>query len=94
MGVGACLVALLLTTTASAQTPGGSAYHRAPDAIAKALETPPTPFAAVSPDHRTLAILVRENLQSNANLSKPILRLGATASIVPPTVRPKCACTG
>ncbi|MDQ0837058.1 alpha/beta hydrolase family protein [Sphingomonas faeni] len=77
MRAGACLIALLLTTTAaSAQTPGGTTYHRAPDAIAKALETPPTPGVAVSPDHRTLAILGRENLPSIANLSKPILRLG------------------
>ena len=71
MRAGACLIALLLTTAATAQT-----YHRAPDAIAKALETPPTPGVAVSPDHRTLAILGRENLPSIANLSKPILRLG------------------
>ena len=76
MRAGACLIALLLTTTAYAQSPGGNAYHRAPDAIAKALETPPTPGVAVSPDHRTLAILGRENLPSIANLSKPILRLG------------------
>ena len=69
MRAGACLIALLLTTTAYAQAPGGSAYHRAPDAIAKALEAPPTPGVAVSPDHRTLAILGRENLPSIANLS-------------------------
>ena len=75
MRAGACLIALLLTTTATAQTPG-TPYHRAPDAIAKALETPPTPGVAVSPDHTTLAILGRENLPSIANLSKPILRLG------------------
>jgi hypothetical protein len=42
MRAGACLIALLFTTTAAfAQTPGGNAYHRAPDAIAKTLETPP-----------------------------------------------------
>ena len=76
MRAGVCLIALLLTTTAYAQTPSGSAYQRAPDAIARALETPPTPGVAVSPDHRTLAILGRENLPSIANLSKPILRLG------------------
>jgi dipeptidyl aminopeptidase/acylaminoacyl peptidase len=64
-----------MTTTATAQTPD-SRYHRAPDAIARALETPPTPGVAVSPDRRTLAILSRENLPSIANLSKPILRLG------------------
>ncbi|MEN2785003.1 S9 family peptidase [Sphingomonas qilianensis] len=75
MRAGACLIALLFTTTAMAQTPG-TAYHRAPNAIAKALETPPTPGVAVSPDHRTLAIFGRENLPSIANLSKPILRLG------------------
>ncbi|WP_454280455.1 S9 family peptidase [Sphingomonas sp. Marseille-Q8236] len=74
MRVGVCLVAALLATTAHAQTPG-TGYHRAPDAIAKALETPPTPAVAVSPDHRTLAILGRESLPSIANLSKPILRL-------------------
>jgi len=73
MRVAGCLIALLLTTAATAQTPGG--YHRAPAAIAKALEAPPTPAVAVSPDHRTLAILGRENLPSIANLSKPILRL-------------------
>ena len=76
MRTGACLIALLLATAASAQTPGGTVYHRAPAAIAKALEAPPTPGVAVSPDHRTLAILGRENLPSIANLSKPILRLG------------------
>ncbi|MET0374601.1 MAG: prolyl oligopeptidase family serine peptidase [Rhizorhabdus sp.] len=76
MRAGACLITLLLTTTAYAQTLSGSTYHRAPDAIAKVLETPPTPGVAVSPDHRTLAIFGRENLPSIANLSKPILRLG------------------
>ncbi|KQM62352.1 MULTISPECIES: S9 family peptidase [unclassified Sphingomonas] len=75
MRAGACLIALLLATTAHAQEPA-TGYHRAPDAIAKILETPPTPGVAVSPDHRTLAILGRENLPSIANLSKPILRLG------------------
>ena len=74
MRAGVCLIAFLLATTAAAQTPG-TGYHRAPDAIAKALETPPTPGVAVSPDHRTLAILSRENLPTIANLSKPILRL-------------------
>jgi len=74
MRVGFCLAAVLMATTAHAQTPG-TGYHRAPDAIAKALETPPTPAVAVSPDHRTLAILGRESLPSIANLSKPILRL-------------------
>lgn len=78
MRAGICLIALLLATTASAETPAtpGTPYHRAPDAIAKALEAPPTPSVAVSPDHRTLAILGRENLPTIANLSKPILRLG------------------
>ncbi len=75
MRTGACLIALLLASTATAQTPG-TAYHRAPDAIAKALETPPTPAVGVSPDHRTLAIFGREPLPTIANLSKPILRLG------------------
>ncbi|MEH3041820.1 MAG: prolyl oligopeptidase family serine peptidase [Sphingomonas paucimobilis] len=74
MRAGACLIALLLATTAHAQEPT-TGYHRAPDAIARILETPPTPSVAVSPDHRTLAILGRENLPSIANLSKPILRL-------------------
>ncbi|RSU45918.1 prolyl oligopeptidase family serine peptidase [Sphingomonas sp. S-NIH.Pt15_0812] len=75
MRVGVCLVALLLATTAAAQTPD-TGYHRAPDAIAKVLETPPTPGVALSPDHRTLAVLDRENLPTIANLSKSILRLG------------------
>ncbi|AXJ95580.1 MULTISPECIES: prolyl oligopeptidase family serine peptidase [unclassified Sphingomonas] len=72
------LLPLLLcsTTIAAAQTPAATGYHRAPDAIAKILETPPTPGAAISPDHRTLGIIVREGLPSIANLSKPILRLG------------------
>ena len=70
--------ALLLLATAAplaAAEPGGG-YHRAPDAIARILEAAPTPGVAVSPDHRTLAILGRENLPTIANLSKPILRLG------------------
>ncbi|MEH3159634.1 MAG: prolyl oligopeptidase family serine peptidase [Sphingomonas taxi] len=66
---------LLVTTAAGAQDAAVTGYHRAPAAIAKALETPPTPGVALSPDHRTLAILGRENLPSIANLSKPILRL-------------------
>ena len=74
MRAGACLIALFLSHAATAQTQG-TIYHRAPDAIAKALEAPPTPAVGVSPDHRTLAILGRENLPSIANLSKPILRL-------------------
>jgi len=73
MRAGACLIALL-ATTATAQTPG-SRYHRAPGAIAKALETAPIPAVALSPDHETLAILGRENLPTIANLSRPILRL-------------------
>ncbi|MDY0959635.1 prolyl oligopeptidase family serine peptidase [Sphingomonas sp. CFBP8993] len=87
MLVGTRLVTVLLATTAPllAATPSGAqtaaqppatGYHRAPDAIARALETPPTPAVALSPDHRTMAILGRENLPSIANLSKPILRLG------------------
>ena len=78
MRADACLIAFLFATAATAaaaQVPG-TPYHRAPDAIAKALEAPPTPGVAVSPDHRTLAILGRESLPSIANLSKPILRLG------------------
>ncbi|WP_312490139.1 prolyl oligopeptidase family serine peptidase [Sphingomonas sp.] len=75
MRTGVCLIAVLLASAATAQT-SGTAYHRAPDAIARALETPPTPAVRVSPDHRTLAILGRENLPTIANLSKPILRLG------------------
>lgn len=59
---------------AAADAPGG--YHRAPDAIARILEAAPTPGVVVSPDHRTLAILGRENLPTIANMSKPILRLG------------------
>lgn len=84
MHVGTRLVTILLATTApllaapsGAQTQSpATGYHRAPDAIARALETPPTPAVALSPDHRTMAILGRENLPSIANLSKPILRLG------------------
>ena len=67
-------IALLLSSTALAQTDTG--YHRAPDAIAKILEAAPTPGVSVSPDHRTMAILGRENLPTIANVSKPILRLG------------------
>ncbi len=69
-----CLAALLASSAAWAAEPT-TTYHRAPDAIARILETPPTPAVAVSPDHRTLAILGRENLPLIANLSKPILRL-------------------
>lgn len=68
-------LALLAATPAWSAEPDGG-YHRAPRAIAKILEAPPTPAVAVSPDHRTLAILGRENLPTIANLSKPILRLG------------------
>ena len=69
-------LALLLATTAQAQTPAApTTYHHAPPAIQAILDAPPTPAVAVSPDHRTLAILGRENLPSIANLSRPILRL-------------------
>jgi dipeptidyl aminopeptidase/acylaminoacyl peptidase len=72
------LLTILLASTASAAIAADdpTGYHRAPDAIAQILETPPTPSVAVSPDHRTLALLGRENLPTIANLSKPILRLG------------------
>jgi len=86
MHIGTRLVTVLLATTApvlaaapsgaQTQAPPTTGYHRAPDAIARALETPPTPAVALSPDHHTMAILGRENLPSIANLSKPILRLG------------------
>jgi dipeptidyl aminopeptidase/acylaminoacyl peptidase len=77
MNLRAAAVLLLATATpiAAQEAPSGS-YHRAPAAIAKILETPPTPGVAVSPDHRTLGIVGREGLPSIANLSKPILRLG------------------
>ncbi|MEP9403160.1 prolyl oligopeptidase family serine peptidase [Sphingomonas silueang] len=68
------LLVLLASGSAFAAEPGAT-YHRAPDAIARILEAPPTPSVAVSPDHATLAILGRENLPTIANLSKPILRL-------------------
>lgn len=67
------LLATVVPFTAHAEPSG---YHRAPEAIARILETPPTPSVAVSPDHRTLAILGRENLPTVANMAKPILRLG------------------
>jgi dipeptidyl aminopeptidase/acylaminoacyl peptidase len=70
----AALVATFLTGTAKAQEPAG--YHAAPPAIARILEQPPTPGVSLSPDHKVLAILGRENLPVIANLSKPILRLG------------------
>ncbi len=72
------LLPILLASTATAAIAADdpTGYHRAPDAIAQILETPPTPSVAVSPDHRTLALLGRENLLTIANLSKPILRLG------------------
>lgn len=71
------LLCLLLATAApAAAADAPAAYHRAPDAIARILEAAPTPAVAVSPDHRTLALLGRENLPTIANLSKPILRLG------------------
>ena len=68
------LLALLAATAATAQAPV-TRYHEAPRAIQSILEAPPTPAVSLSPDHRTLAILGRENLPSIANLSKPILRL-------------------
>ncbi|MBM3927569.1 MAG: S9 family peptidase, partial [Sphingomonadales bacterium] len=66
-------LALLMSTSALAQTE--TAYHRAPDAIAKILDAAPTPAVSLSPDRRTMAILGRENLPTIANLSRPILRL-------------------
>lgn len=68
------LLALLMSTASWGAEPADG-YHRAPAAIAKILETAPTPSVSVSPDHRTLAIVGRENLPTIANLSKPILRL-------------------
>jgi dipeptidyl aminopeptidase/acylaminoacyl peptidase len=72
----ASLTLLAVTTAlpALAQTP--ATYHQAPAGIAKILAAAPTPGVLVSPDHRLLAVLGRENLPTIANLSKPILRLG------------------
>lgn len=67
------LLATAVPLPAHTAPPG---YHRAPETIARILETPPMPVVAVSPDHRTLAILGRENLPTVANMAKPILRLG------------------
>ena len=66
--------ALLLAPLLVAAAAPGS-YHRAPAAIQRILEAPPTPVVSVSPDRRTLAIFGRENLPTIANMSKPILRL-------------------
>jgi dipeptidyl aminopeptidase/acylaminoacyl peptidase len=71
----AVLTAALLCGAPAAAAEAESGYHRAPAAIARILAAPPTPGVLVSRDHRTLAILGRENLPSIANLSKPILRL-------------------
>ena len=57
-------LALLMSTSVLAQA--GTGYHRAPDAIAKILEAAPTPAVSLSPDHRTMAILGRENLRAAA----------------------------
>lgn len=70
------LCLLLATAVPALANAEPSGYHRAPEAIARILETPPTPAVAVSPDHRTLAILGRENLPTVPNMAKPILRLG------------------
>ena len=67
---------LLAATAPVAAAEPSTTYHQAPPAIARILEASPTPGVAVSPDHRTLAILGRENLPTIANLSRPILRLG------------------
>ncbi|VVT18809.1 Glutamyl peptidase. Serine peptidase. MEROPS family S09D [Sphingomonas sp. EC-HK361] len=72
--VGVLTLVLTISAAASGEAPS-TGYHRAPAAIAKILETPPTPAVVVSPDHRTLAIIGRENLPTIANMSKPILRL-------------------
>lgn len=68
------LLLLAISTAASGESPSPG-YHRAPAAIARILETSPTPAVALAPDHKTLAILGRENLPTIANMSKPILRL-------------------
>ncbi|WP_303545354.1 S9 family peptidase [Sphingomonas natans] len=60
---------------AGAARGGAADYHKAPAAIAKILETPPTPAVAISPDRKIIALLGRENLPTIAALSKPILRL-------------------
>jgi dipeptidyl aminopeptidase/acylaminoacyl peptidase len=66
---------LLGTAALAADAPATAGYHHAPPAIARILAAAPTPGVLVSRDHRTLAILGRENLPTIANLSKPILRL-------------------
>ncbi len=83
MRVGTRLVSVFLATSAAVTAPGlAQAQTPAPPITAR--PTPSRrhwkrrrpPAVALSPDHRTLAILGRENLPSIANLSKPILRLG------------------
>jgi dipeptidyl aminopeptidase/acylaminoacyl peptidase len=74
--IGVCAAAIAITTSGLVAKEPTDGYHRAPPVIAKILEADPTPAVSLSPDHRTMAILGRENLPTIANLSKPILRLG------------------
>lgn len=69
----AASVAFAALSTGAAWAADG--YQTPPAPIAQILDAPPTPGVTVSPDHKVLAQLGRENLPTIAAVSEPILRL-------------------
>src|SRR5262245_37227645 len=78
------LLALLCSTSLSAQTP----YRTPPQVIVDILDTPPLPAAAISPDRQWLLLGELRSMPTIADLAQPILRIAGTR-INPRTTGPQ-----
>jgi len=67
---------LLILTACSTFAQENAGYQRPPEAIAKLLEAPLTPFVSFSPDKQWILFLDRSDFPTIEELSRPELRIG------------------
>lgn len=67
---------LLILTACSTYAQENLGYQRPPEAIAKLLEAPLTPFVSFSPDKQWMLLLDRSDFPTIEQLSRPELRIG------------------
>jgi len=67
---------LLILTACSTYAQENIGYQRPPEAIAKLLEAPLTPFVSFSPDKQWMLLLDRSDFPTIEQLSRPELRIG------------------
>jgi len=69
------LIILLLSISSIGFCQDNPAYQRPPDAIAKLVEAPLTPFVSISPDKQWMLLLDRSDYPTIEQLSRPELRI-------------------